>query len=189
MSSLFVLGVLLLPLGLSFLFVPEKILRLAEKLNTWIHTGHIFDSLDKPRYQERLVYRYHHVFGIMVMFFTSVCVYMMYFYTDVTILLEQLSLMMDTEFGKWLIVSLFYILLAANISAFIIGLIILIRPSALKSLENIANHWIDSEEKLKILDSTRDLPKSVFPGNPRIFGTLILIGAICIIMNTKYILI
>ena len=189
MSSLFVLGVLLVPLGLSFLLIPEKILQIGEKLDTWVHTDHIFNFLNKPRYHERFVYRYHHVFGILVMFFTVVCIYMMYFYTDVTILIEQLSLMMETEFGKWLIVSLYYILLGANILAFIIGFIILIRPSVLKTLENKANQWIDSDEKLKVLDSTRDLPKSVFPGNPRIFGTLVLIGGIYIIMNTKYILI
>ncbi|MCP3687250.1 MAG: hypothetical protein GY784_02445 [Gammaproteobacteria bacterium] len=188
-SSLFVFGVLLVPLGLSFLLIPEKVLQLGEKLNAWVHTDHLFDFINKPRYQERLVYRYHHVFGILVTLFAALCVYMMYFNTDVAVLLERLSRMMETEFGKWLIVSLYYILLAANIGAFVIGLIILIRPSVLKTLGDKANLWIDSEEKLKVLDNTRDLPESVFPGNPRIFGILILMGAIYIIANTKFVLI
>ncbi len=186
-SSLFVFGVFLVPLGLSFLLMPEKTLQLGEKLNAWVQTDHFFDFLNKPRYQERFVYRYHHVFGILVMLFAFLCVYLMYFNTDVPALLERLSQVMKTEFGKWLIVSMYYILLAANIAAFIMGLILLIRPSVLKTLGDKANLWVETDDKLKILDNTRDLPKSFFPGNPRIFGILILIGAIYIIASTKFI--
>ncbi len=186
-SSLFVFGVFLVPLGLSFLLIPGKVLQFGEKLNAWVRTDHVFDFINKPRYQERFVYRYHLAFGTLVMLFSALCVYMLYFNTDVTVLLERLSQMMETEFGKWLIVSLYYILLAANIIAFVMGLVILIRPNVLKTLGDKANRWIDSEEKLKVLDSTRDLPQSVFPGNPRIFGILILMGAVYIIVSTKFI--
>lgn len=184
MNSLFILGLLLLPLGLSFLLVPERILKLGEKLNRWVTTEHYFEILNKPRYQERVVYRYHHLFGILVMVLTSVSIYMMYFNSDVIVDMEKLSLLADSAFAKWLLIMLYHILIGANGLAFILGLIILIRPSMLKTLENKANHWVHTEEKIKILDSTRELPASMFPGNPRIFGILVILGAMYIIWHT-----
>lgn len=188
MTSLFVLGILLVPLGLSFLFFSEQITRIGNKLNRWISTEHWFEILNRPRYQERFIYRYHHFFGIVVMIITSICIYMMLFYTDVSIILNKMSLMADTVFGKWLLETLYYILIAANAMAFVIGAIIFIRPSVLKEIEAKANRWVETEEKLNLLNSIRDLPDTVLPGNPRIFGTLILIGAVYIIMNTKHII-
>ncbi len=123
-SSLLVLGILLIPLGLSFLFLPEKMERIGERLNNWISTEHIFDSLNKPRYQERLFYRFHHLFGGLVIVFALISIYMLYFYTDIKPLIQNIVLMADTAFGKWLLESLYYILLGANILALVIGLII-----------------------------------------------------------------
>ena len=183
-NSLFMLGILLLPLGLSFILVPEKVLKLGERLNRWITTEHYFEILNKPRFQERIIYRYHHLFGILVMVFTSMSVYMMYFNSDASVATEKLSLLVDSAFGKWLLISLYNILICANVLAFIIGLIIFIRPSMLKTLESKANYWVHTEEKMKVLDSTRELPASMFPGNPRIFGILIILGAMYIIWNT-----
>lgn len=187
-SSLLVLGILLIPLGLSFLFLPEKMTRIGERLNNWISTEHFFDSLNKPRYQERLVYRYHRLFGSFIIAASLISIYMLYFYTDVKPLMQKITLMAETAFGKWLLESLYYILLGANALAFVVGLIIFIRPSLLKTLEEKANSWIETEEKLKVLDRTKELPDTVLPGNPRIFGTLILIGALYIIVNTKHVL-
>jgi hypothetical protein len=185
MNSLFILGVLLIPLGLSFLLIPDKTLQLSEKLNRWISTEHIFDAINKPRYQERLVYRHHHIFGILVMGLTALCLYMLLFYTDRTLLLQNLLLLADTAFGQWLLESLFYIFIGTNILAFIIGLIIFIRPSMLKTLEYKTNHWVDADKKLEILDTTREFPESIILKNPRIFGALVIFGAIWIIINTK----
>lgn len=183
-SSLYVLGVLLLLLGLSFIFFPNRLLSLAEKLNYWVHTDKYFEKLNRPRYQERFIYRHHQLFGALVIFFTSVCIYMMLLYADVAVILENVSLMADTDFGKWLLVSLYYILVAANILALIIGFVIFIRPSSLKKLEEKANHWVETESKLEVLNNSRDLPESIFPGNPRIFGLLVILGAAYIIWNT-----
>jgi len=187
-SSLLVLGILLIPLGLSFLFLPEKMERIGERLNNWISTEHIFDSLNKPRYQERLFYRFHHLFGGLVIVFALISIYMLYFYTDIKPLIQNIVLMADTAFGKWLLESLYYILLGANILALVIGVIIFFRPSLMKEAEKKSNYWVETEEKLKVLDKTKDLPDTVLSGNPRIFGALILLGAIYIIVNTKHIL-
>jgi hypothetical protein len=188
MTSLFILGVLLIPLGLSFLIIPEKLEEIGNKLNRWIITEHFFEVLNKPRYQERLFYRHHRVIGVLVMVCAVVCIYMMTFYTDIINVLDKVLQLTDSVFGQTILGTSYYLLIGANAIAFIVGLILIIRPSALKDIEKISNSWFETEQKLKVLDNTRDLPESMFPGNPRIFGTIILIGAIYIIISTKDIL-
>lgn len=186
-SSLFILGVLLIPLGLCFLLLPKKMEQIGEKLNNWISTEHFFDNINKPIYQERLIYRNHKVFGILIVLITSICIYMMCFYTNISNITNALVLMADTAFGKWLLESLYYILIGANAIALFLGAVIFIRPSVLKTIEEKANRWVETEGKLKVLDQTKELPNTVLPGNPRVFGTLILVGAAYIIINTIHI--
>lgn len=182
-NSLFIFGVMLVPLGLFFLLVPEKALSITAKLNRWISTEHIFDALNQPRFQERLIYRHHRLFGVLVLVFTAISIYMMVFYTDQEILLQNILLLVDSSFGKWLLESLFYIIVIANILAFFIGAVIFIRPSLLKKLESKANQWVDTDKNLKFLDSTRELPESVFIKHPRIFGVIIIAGGLYMVMN------
>ncbi len=184
-NSLFIFGVFLVPLGLFFLLTPEKALSITAKLNRWISTEHIFDALNQPRYQERLIYRHHKLFGVLVMVFTTICIYMMYFYTDHKLLLENLLILLDSHFSKWLAESLFHILTVANMLAFFIGMVIFIRPSLLKKIEDKANHWVDTDKNLKFLDSSRELPESVFLKHPRIFGIIIVLGGLYIVMNIE----
>ncbi len=184
-NSLFILAVVLVLLGLSLLFFPEKTISVSVKMNRWINTDRLFDVLNKPHYQERLIYRHHRLFGALVMFFTMIFIYMMFFYMDHTILLNKILLLTDSAFSKWLTESLFYILVMGNILAFIIGLVIFIRPSTLKKLEYNSNKWVETDEKLKFLDNSRDLPESYFLRYPRIFGTVIIAVGMYMMMNTQ----
>jgi len=80
---------------------------------------------------------------------------------------------------------LYYLLIGAMVLAFIFGVIMFIRPSALKTFERWSNYWVDTDAKLKVLDERKDLPDSILPGNPRIFGIFVIFGAIYIIWSTN----
>ena len=186
MDSLFIIGLILLPLGFSFLFIPEKTLKVTKKLNHWVSTEPFFHILNKPRYQEKFIYRYHRIFGLIFTVVSTMCLYMLLFYTDTSVLIKNMSLLTYTAFGDWLLESLFYIFVAANILALIIGLITFFRPSILKSFESIANKWVDTDKKLEVLDKTRSFPESIFLKNPRIFGLFVILGATWIIINSSF---
>ena len=185
MGSLFILGVLLIPIGLGFIFIPEKIFQVGEKLNKWISTEKFFNTINKPLYHEKFFYRHHRIFGIFVIFFSLSSIYTMMFYENMSNITDKFNLITDTVFTEWLLGAIYYILIAGNVLAFFIGIVIFVRPSTLKILENKANKWVDIESTLEGLNKRKDLPDTVLPGNPRIFGTLILIGAIIIIVSTK----
>ncbi len=91
---------------------------------------------------------------------------------------------MESEFGKWLIVSTYYLLLGGLGIALIIGLVVLVRPSLLKSLEKWGNRWIDTDSELEGFDRIHEIPGNILPGRPRWFGAFVLLGALYIIYST-----
>ena len=183
-SVIFWLGVLIVLLGLSMIIVPKKVHSIGEKLNFWISTEHIFDEVDKPRFLERYVYRHHYLVGVIIILGAAYCLYVFLIAKDINYLLSNLPLISDNRIlSEWIYQGLFYFLVFAIFLSLIIGMIILIRPSLLKTLEKYSNHWINNEQIFKRLDATRSIPEHVLPGNMRLFGVAVVLGGLYIILT------
>ena len=183
-SSLFVLCILLIPIGLSFFFIPRKMFLIANKVNKWISTDNFFHSINKPIYKERFFYRNHRIVGTLVIVISVLCLYFLTFYVGVETVTDNILRLSDSNFSKWLNVILYYILLFLISLVIIFGFILVIRPSLLKTFEKWCNHWVDTESSLNLLNSRNDLPDKYLPGNPRLFGLLILFSAVYIVWCT-----
>jgi hypothetical protein len=183
-SSLFVLGVLLIPVGMGFMLVPQKIFRIANKMNRWITTEHFFNKINSPIYKEPFFYRNNQVVGLIIFLSAVVCFYMLTIYEGITNIESYLHMMAGSPFEEWLFVVLYYIFLTAIFLVIIFGVIMFFRPSALKTLEKFGNRWVDTDKTFKALDKSKDLPDRVLPGNPRIFGFVVTMGAIYIMWST-----
>ena len=183
LNSIFVIGILLLPVGIGFMLIPEKIFKFANKLNHWVKTDGFFHKLNEPVYKERFFYRHHHVFGIFIILSSAICLYMLTLYMGTESITDNIVKLAESEFEKWLFVKLYYLLIGAIILCLLFGMIMFIRPSALKSFEAWGNRWVDADGPLKIMDKNQDLPDRILPGNPRIFGFIVTIAAIYIIWN------
>jgi len=184
-NVLLIIGILLLPIGLGFFLFPDKMLNFANRMNKWIATDHFFNQINKPRYKESYFYRHHRIFGCVIVLASIASLYSLTFYIGVESVTGILVRLAESEFEKWLFVILYYLLIAGVSLAVIFGLIMFVRPSALKSFEKWSNHWVDTDTPLKAVDKQNDLPDRILPGNhPRIFGFCIILGASYIIWCT-----
>jgi len=183
-TALFWIGVLLIPLGAGLILIPDRVLAMTGTLNRWIATKPFFDQINRPRYQERLIYRHHHLFGAIIVVLSLISLYMLDLYIAPRDLVAQLVRLAETEFGKWLLASLYYLLLVCLVLALIIGIIVFIRPSLLKSLEAWGNRWVDIDRTLEQLDEVHEIPSNILPGRPRWFGLFVLLGAAYMIYRT-----
>jgi len=183
-TALFWIGVLLLPLGLALVLIPSRVLAMTGALNRWVSTKPLFDELNRPRYQERVFYRYHHLTGTIIVVASLVCLYMLAVYVEPADLVSRLVRLAGSEFGKWLMISLYYLLLVCLFLALIIGAVVFIRPSLLKSAEAWGNRWVDTEKNLEQLDEVHNIPTNILPGKPRWFGLFVLAGAAYMIYRT-----
>lgn len=184
-SSLFWIGVLLVPLGLFLLFAPGRAERMGEIMNRWISTRAFFDVLNKPRYQERYFYRHHRTLGAVLTLLAAGSLYGLVFYAGMSDTAGYFQGLARSEFEHWLFTNLYYMLVVVLVLALVCGVIIFARPSALRKLEAWSNRWVMTDEKLESLDEMHELPGNVFSRRPRLFGFFILLGAAYIMYMTR----
>lgn len=184
LSSLFWVGVLLLPIALALILAPVRTMQYSQRLNRWISTRQFFDNLNRPRYQERLIYRHHRGFGALIVLLSGAVIYMLFFYSGPAETVGYFTRLARTEFGVWLLSNCYYILLILNVLAFMVGIVVYFRPSLLKSLERWSNRWVETDNTLQGLDRVHDIPAKILPGKPRLFGLAVLAGALYIIYST-----
>lgn len=183
-TSLFFLGILFVLVGLALIVMPARFLAWGNSVNRWISTTAFFNALDKPRDHERFYYKHHRIFGGIIIILAAVIIYQLAFHTNLDAMTAAVQKLAVSVFGKWLLTTCFYILIALSVLALLAGLIIFIRPSLLKSLESWGNRWIDTRMPLQRFDEVHDIPADILPGKPRLFGCLVLLGALYIVYAT-----
>ena len=187
-TSLFCLGVVFIPVGLALILFPAQVLAWGNSVNRWISTTAFFGALDLSRDHERFYYKHHRFFGGLIIILAAVSIYMLAYYIGLDATVAGLQKLAVSAFGQWLLVNCYYILISLCGLALVAGLIILIRPSLLKSLETWGNRWIDTQAPLKRFDEVHEIPTNILPGKPRLFGCFVLIGAIYIVYVTGIII-
>ena len=180
-TVLFWSGVLVLLAGLGIMIVPDLMIGLSQRLNVWISTERLFNRLDQQSFSERFFYKYHIIFGI---FLVAAAVYIFYtFMFSFDPGKYSLSIFSSVAANDWLTHSLVFVNLLFSFLIFLIGIIVLIRPSLLKKFEAAMNRWIIADETLKKLDVQMKVPDSMFNKRPRLMGLIIVIGSIYILIN------
>lgn len=183
-SVLFWLGLCIAAFGLVLLLFPAYAVQLGHRMNRWVSTDAFFQLLDRPHYRERLVYRWHRLFGVLVVFASLYIIYVFGFRTDVDVLVRAMPLFREKIINQWLIDALIYFFLGASCLTCGLGLLISIRPSLLKRLEQGANAWIGLDKSLDKLNNRYEIPENILPGNVRLFGTFVLLGGLYIMFAT-----
>jgi hypothetical protein len=124
---------------MGLLFVPKTMLREGTRLWRCVFEIDLIELLDSRRWIERFVYRHHKVFGAAVlaatMAFLFVTLRELYSHSPV---IHWMSELLGNAGSRVAVVTI------GALAAFIlvIGLFLLLRPSALKGLESAANRWI-----------------------------------------------
>jgi hypothetical protein len=182
-NFLFVLGLVIIAVGLWMILLPQQFLKIGTVLSKWVSTEGYFNSLDKPRYQEPAIYKHHRIIGGLIVL-GGVYTLVMFLRVDLDTLEAGLSSLGNTFWMDWIYMAVYYLLISGNLIAIVIGIIVFIRPSLLKHIEAKMNKWIVSGEGLKRLDERHEVPANVLPGKPRLFGLIVVLGGLYIIFST-----
>jgi hypothetical protein len=183
-SAMFGLGLLVFILGLWILILPARFLKTGQSLGKWVSTEEYFDAMDKPRYQESLIYRHHRIAGSLIVLGAAYTLLMLIARADISAFAGIFPTVINPFWSEWFYGALYSMLLVANMLAIVVGLIVLIRPSILKGIEMTLNRWIVPESRLKKLDEPHEISVDVFPGgNPRLFGLAVTLAGLYIMLS------
>jgi len=128
--------------------------------------AHALRLLDRQWRIERLVYKHHRFFGLLVLAASVFCIWQM--------TRAELTGLVNGSSAASLLLWMLLLALAFNL---LVGLIILFRPSLLKPLEAFANRW----HHLDAADESR-------PGGLRLTATLLALVGLAVLLGSATLL-
>ena len=124
--------------GAVLLILPGQALRGRTRWRRWFFEIDLVALLDRRRTIERYLYRRHRAFGAAVVAGAVASLVTLWQLRDQSLAAGVLP----GTLGAWGVKALILTSWASAIFALGIGMILVIRPSALKALEAVANRWI-----------------------------------------------
>ncbi|MEA5444949.1 hypothetical protein VCB98_03850 [Gammaproteobacteria bacterium AB-CW1] len=143
-----IVGLLAAALGLILMLAPDGFQRMAEGFNRQWSTRRAMRELELPRYYERFFYRHHRWAGGLILLAA------LWFFFGFVLHLSPAEAAGALPGIPWIWEALFWFLIVANAAAAVIALVILLRPSALKPLEKIANHWVSVRQATRKMEES-----------------------------------
>lgn len=179
-------GVIAFVVGLLIVISPPLVTRIGQVLNRWISTEGVFRDLDSPRPTERLFYRHHRIFGVLLV---AGGAYVLYVFgtagLDASRLAGSLSIFGSRTAAQWLLDSLTALNRVFAVIAIALGVAVFFRPSVLKTLETSTNRWFVVDDSLKRLDAQMGGPDALFARSPRILGVIIMVASLYVVLNLR----
>lgn len=161
--------------GLWLLISPNGFARLEAMAGAPFSLRRGLRPFDISRNIDRYFYRHHQAIGLLVITASIFTLYRAMFDIVPGKVATSLILQYPPVVAEWLVTSLQYALLLGNLFAIIIGLVIYVRPSALKDFEARANRWFTARKKTLWLKTRLGPSTGYLRNQPRALGIIILV--------------
>lgn len=168
---------LALSLVVSALLVaaPARLLELNRRASRWIDTSRHLAILERPLMLERLFYRHHRILGACIALGAAYVLWRWFSVYDREGVVGLLDRRWRAAGLDWIVVAGEALVVGLHGLILVAGLVILVRPSLLKSIERTANRWHTTFPGQRLDTVVEGVDRSV-EGYPRLAG-LILLGA------------
>lgn len=173
-----VAAILGLVTSLWMLLSPTSFARLEEIASRSFSLRRSMRPLEISRNIDRHIYRHHKLFGLVVILASTFTLYNLLFSLETGRLASLIGHQFPAPIAGWLIEAINLFLIAGNLFAIVIGLMIYVRPSALKSFESRANQWVSLREQTSWLETRFDFPDKLAKTQPRIMGVVLLLFSV-----------
>jgi hypothetical protein len=175
--------------GLMLVFDGARAFRISDRMNRWVSTRAAIRPLEEHRNISRPLYRMHRLVGALICAGALYSLIVLGMPSGGSAIAKTLSGVGPERFSAWLSESLRYILLAGNFGALLFGVVFIVRPSALKSLEAWADRRISERKAIKPLEQMRISADQLARRHPRTIGVLVILGSLFVLANLGYALV
>ena len=179
-------AVFALAAGLLLVFGSQAAFRISERMNRWVSTRAAIRPLEEHRSISRPLYRLHRLVGVLICAGALYSLVVLATPSGGAAIVKSLSGIGPPRMSAWLSESLRAILLAGNFGALLFGLVFIVRPSALKSLEAWADRRISERKAIKPLEKMRMSADQFLRRHPRPVGVLVILGSLYVLANLGY---
>lgn len=170
--------------GLFLIISPKFALSLNHKINKNFSMRETTKSLETPISIERWFYRHAHITGTLLMIGAGYLFYLLFWELDFNHLAKNLS-GLTVLMWEWLLQSFQIFFGIMSVTVFLMGFLILVRPSQLKPIEEKANKWVSTRQKLQFMSKDLGQADKLLDLFPRQFGAIIIVASTIILLNME----
>ena len=181
--NLIIVGAILSMLyGFWLLIAPLSALAVNKIINKSFSMRNASKPLETPISTERWFYKHAKILGILLMVGAAYLFYLLFWELNFVKLAKVLPGLTNLMW-EWLLQSfqIFFTIMAVVV--FFMGFLILIRPSLLKPLEEKANKWISTRQKMQFMSDEIGQADLLLARFPRQVGAVILICSAIVLIN------
>lgn len=157
--------------GAFLLLSPDRARRLNQAMSRWVDTHRFGDALDKPRRVEKFIYRHHRVVGALI---TVGALYVLNFFL-LTPNARNIAAMLNVN-RLGLMDSLVSMFVIGSVLATAIGLMMMLKPSILRELEQMANRWISTDIVTRFFNAKHQGADGFILRYGKFFAPLFIVG-------------
>jgi hypothetical protein len=179
-------AVFALAAGLLLVISSDTAFRISERMNRWVSTRAAIRPLEQHHSIARPLYRMHRLVGAMICAGALYSLIVLGMPSGESAIVKSLSSLGPQRFSAWLSESLRYVLLVGNLGALLFGLVFIVRPSALKSLEAWADRRVSARKSTKPLEVSRLTADVFMRAHPRLVGSVVIAGSLYVLVNLGY---
>ena len=181
---LLLLGVALgLLVGILLLIDSQRVLRWNAYLNRWISTGESLRVLDQPHDLNRIVYRWHRILGLVVLAAALYALDVLVFNIQTRALVHIFRDLANPATLQLFAESVRWFLVAGNVLAILVGMILVLRPSLLKGVEGWTDRRYSPRLSIPNLDEPRYQPDEFVRAHLRLAGIVAAGGSLFALLS------
>lgn len=169
------LGVLL---GLLLILRPQLMQRINRVANRWISTRYLSQALDRSISIEHWFYQHHRSVGMLAALGAGYILVYFGLMFDKAATLQRLAGYSSAGLLEGLLDSLVLAALTGGAVALFTGLILWLRPSFLRGIEEEANQWVSMRRATKVFDVPHGQFDIFVLRHTRQVGWLLLLGSL-----------
>jgi hypothetical protein len=172
--------------ALLLIYRPDIYERVSRAANRWVSTRHFTRTADRMLSLESWFYSHHRMLGMLVCAAAAYLLVHFGLLFDKAAAMQQLPHMLPLKLKlpvvEWLLDALVLVSLTGAAAALFVGLLLWLRPSLLRGIEEASNQWISSRRAERQLDIPRDGVEVFVARHARRVGWLLLLGSLSLLL-------
>ncbi len=176
-------AVVALAVGILLLVSPARASQLRAKADSTLSLRRALRVAEVPRRSERLIYRHHRVFGLLLMLAAVFFLYRFVVAFDTAEFVRLVSGEGRPVVAEMLVQALLVFFVISHLAILVLGLIVYLRPSLLKPVEQWANRWISSRRAMRAMEYSHHPVDRLVDRYPRTVGAAVALGSAYVLVS------
>ncbi|MBI5922457.1 MAG: hypothetical protein HY847_12555 [Betaproteobacteria bacterium] len=179
----FIGGVVAVAVSVGLIMRSPQLFRLFERMNRFVTLRQATRAIEIPRDSSPLVWKYRQFLGIVFILGAIYSVWGLFDTAGSSAIVLMLTKKQPGPFLFWIAESLRYFLIVGGVVSIIVGILLIVSPDTVKSLEKIGARWYSTRQLTRDVDKMNLSFDRWVTTYPRTAGLILILPALGVMVH------